>query len=194
LYLFFLCENLFSRISKNGKRADEWDPPVSHCVTWCRALIGCPGQHCHRARVIKALTVLTTRHKTLAAPPLLRPGELTTPPLFLRPLLLSHLSFLHRSPFVASLSPSPEPLLRLPPSLSQHRRCLSSCIMYAALPRARVHAEAPLSGAPSLLSAAALSAAVRHRCACPRAAPGTVQASRVGVVPLGCERNSAHWP
>jgi hypothetical protein len=105
----------------------------------------------------------------LAAPSFLRPGELTTPPLFLRPLPLTHLSFLRRSPLVASLSPSPEPLLRLPPSLSQRRRCLSSCVMSAALPRARVHTEAPLSGAPSLLSAAELSATVQHRYARPRA-------------------------
>jgi hypothetical protein len=35
-------------IFENGKRADVWDPPVSHSVAGCHAVIGWPGWWCTR--------------------------------------------------------------------------------------------------------------------------------------------------
>jgi hypothetical protein len=130
------------RISENGKRADEWDPPVSHCVARCRTPIGCTGQRCHRARTVKALTVLT------AMPvPTARSERLSVWP-------RRRSSSSHRHS-------------HLSPSHVGHRssgRCLSSCFVSAAVPRARVHVVVPLPGALPLLSATVPPAAFCHRC------------------------------
>jgi hypothetical protein len=153
LYLFFLCENLFLWISENGKRADEWDPPVSHCVARCRAPIGCTGQRCHRARTIKALTVLTAMPVSTA-----------------RSERLSVWPRLHSSAQVSSprrRSSSSHRRSHLSPSHVGHRssgRCLSSCFVSTAVPGAGVHIVVPLPGALPLLSATVPPAAFCHRC------------------------------
>jgi hypothetical protein len=123
LYLFFLCRNIFSRISENGKgltrgthRTATASPGVAPrlvvmggtaCHHACAGIKPCP----NNAGLSRSDSPVRTSLGPVA-PPLLRPSELAAPSLFLLPPLP------HPSPFLAQVStgsPSPPPR-RLPPS------------------------------------------------------------------------------
>jgi hypothetical protein len=115
LYLFFLCRNIFSRISENGKgltrgthRTATASPGVAPrlvvvggtvCRHACAGIKPCPDN----AGLSRSDSPVRTSLGPVA-PPLLRPSELAAPSLFLWPLLP------HPSPFLAQVSTgSPSP-------------------------------------------------------------------------------------
>jgi hypothetical protein len=157
-YLFLLCGNLFSEISKNWNFADTWGPPIGLCVATCRVPISQLGRRPsitewpvikgHAPTVMSAAAVRTPppSPRVSTATPCSSPKPATTPHSFPRRAQVAGARWLPRA-FAASTPFTGEADLPLRRS-SLHRH-----------PRSRSPREAPLR------NSAAPPAAVRHRCA-----------------------------